>query len=188
MKLSKNNIFYHLGNLMIGAALLILLYTYYPIIVLFIHPPVINYSALQKGEYIVIPKINAEARIIENVNPWNEAEYSKALEKGVAQARGTALLGQVGTIYLFAHSSEDPWKITRENISFLRLGELSAGDSISVYKEGKVYRYHVQEKKEIWPNEVSYLTKSSGNKLILQTCTPIGTSFKRLLVIAVPVN
>lgn len=171
---------------MMVLALLIVGYTYFPLIMLYLHPPTLNKEALKSGEYIIIPKINAQARIIENVDPWNQTEYSKALEKGVAQAKGTSMIGNRGTIFLFAHSSEDPWKITRENISFFRLFDLKENDRIELYKEGKKHSYYVTGKKEVWPNEVKYLTQSQGDVVILQTCTPIGTSLKRLLVFAKP--
>ena len=79
--------------------------------------------------------------------------------------------------------------MTRFNTVFLRLGELNMGDIISIYKDGKEYTYAVSDKKEVWPNEVSYLVNAEDEDiLILQTCTPIGTDLKRLLIFAKPVN
>jgi len=147
-----------------------------------IHPPLHNL----KGTFISIPKINAEAPIIENVNPWDENAYKEALRKGVAHARYTSLPNQTGTIFLFAHSSGMPWEITGYNTVFLRLGELKSKDSITIQKDSHTYNYTVRDTKEVWPNEVNYLLNEKKNQLILQTCTPIGTSLKRLLVFADP--
>lgn len=125
---------------------------------------------------------------MEGVNPFNEEEYRKALEKGVAQAKGTALPGEKGTIFLFAHSSDFPWRITRYNVAFFRLPELQKGDKINIFRNGKEYKYKVTDKKTVWPSEVNYLLDTKKTQLILQTCFPIGTSLQRLLVFAKPIK
>ena len=134
-----------------------------------------------------IPKINIASQIISNVDPFNETEYRKSLEKGIAHAKNTSLPGEKSTTFLFAHSSDLPWRITRYNIAFFRLPELKRGDSINIFRNGKTYKYKVSDKKTVWPNEVNYLLDTKKNQLILQTCVPIGTSFQRLLVFADPI-
>lgn len=167
---------------------MLLIFTYLPLLQFFV-PNWTTQPALTSNYYIDIPKISAQAPIIAGVNPWNESEYEKALQKGVAQAKGTSLPGQPGTIYLFAHSSLPPWEITRTNTAFLRLGELVPGDKIIIERQGVKYDYTVTGEKVVWPNNVSYLTQDLQiNQLILQTCTPIGTSLQRLLVFAKPIN
>lgn len=173
-----------LGNLLIILSIGLLFYIYLPYFSLYFIPQKIDAKNIKSGLYIEIPKINAVAPIISDVNPWNESEYRAKLKEGVAQARGSALPGEKGTSFLFAHSSDSPWNMTRYNIAFLRLGELSINDKIMVYRNGKEFDYKVVGKKEVWPSEVSYLKETSDYNLILQTCTPIGTSLKRLLVFA----
>jgi LPXTG-site transpeptidase (sortase) family protein len=51
---------------------------------------------------------------------------------------------------------------------------------------GKNYNYVVYDKKVVEPWQVSYITESKKTQLIVQTCTPIGTSLYRLLVFADP--
>ncbi len=182
-----NKILYHLGNLLIVLSLITFIYTVYPLIAVYFFTPVIQPIQSQKGIFLTIPKIKAIAPIIENVDPWNEKQYNQALKKGVAQARGTSLPGENGTVFIFAHSTGAPWEITWYNTIFLRLNELQKNDSIVITKNGKKYNYAVREKKEVWPNEVNYLLQSNKNQLILQTCAPIGTSLKRLLVFADPI-
>lgn len=182
-----NRLSYHLGNFLITLSLLGFAYILYPIARIYLFPPTIQPIQAQKGIFLTIPKIHAQAPIIENVNPWNETEYSQALKKGIAHAKGTALPGKKGAIFLFAHSSGAPWDIAWYNTIFLRLGQLQKGDSIEINKNGKKYLFKVREKKEVWPNEISYL-ETKKDQLILQTCTPIGTSLKRLLIFADPVN
>lgn len=197
-----NRLFYHLGNLLIILSLSGFSFVFYPIARIYLFPPTIQPIQTQKGIFLTIPKIHAQAPIVENVNPWNESQYRQALKKGIAHAKGTALpdekglpASQAGTIFLFAHSSGAPWEIAWYNTIFLRLGELQKGDSIEITKNGKKYLFKVRGKKEVWPSEVNYLSRSNRDlsqpkkdQLILQTCTPIGTSLKRLLIFADPVD
>ena len=175
-----------IGNALMAFSLLLLTFIYYPIISLYLFPPKIDSKVLTKSFYIEIPKINVASQIIPNVDPFSESQYRKALGKGVAHARNTSLPGEKGTTFLFAHSSDVPWRITRYNIAFFRLSELGKDDQIIIVIDGRVYKYRVREKKTVWPNEVNYLLDAKKNQLILQTCVPIGTSFQRLLVFAEP--
>lgn len=173
------------GTALILFAVAGLLYIYLPLVQLFIPP---NYKDLNTASRIEIPKINVIAPINWNVNPFNEKEYREVLKSGIAHARGTSFPGASGTSYMFAHSSDLPWRITRYNVVFFRLVELEKGDKIVIWRDGKEFDYQVREKKIVWPSEIKYLTESSRTQLILQTCWPIGTAFQRLLVFADPTN
>lgn len=165
------------------------LYTVYPLLIIYLipPPPPTLTQSFSRGFFISIPRIHAYSEVIANVDPWNEENYNKALTKGVAHARGTYLPGENKTVFLFAHSSGSPWQLTHTNTVFLRLGELQKNDSILVDYNGKRFVYKVTEKKEINPSEINHLTQVNNNKLLLQTCTPIGTALKRLLIYADPV-
>ena len=176
----------NLGNVLILIAVATLLFIYYPLISVYIKPAKISSTINKPGYFIQIPKINAEAPIVTNVDAFNETEYRAKLKLGVAQAKGTSLPGEKGTSFLFAHSSGPPWEIARYNTVFFRLGELKTGDEIFIFKNGKKLKYKVSKKKEVWPNDVSLFKNLSKSELIIQTCTPLGTDFRRLLIFAVP--
>lgn len=135
-----------------------------------------------KGIQVWIPKIRATGVVVPNVDPWKKTEYELALKHGIAAAKGFALPGEHGPIYLFAHSSGLPWELTRYNTVFLRLGELEMDDRITIWRDGRKYDYKVIAKKEVSPTEVEEVTNVKGDILIIQTCTPIGTDWKRLLI------
>jgi sortase A len=174
----------HLGTLLMISGVLLLGYIYYPIVQAYFFPPkpLIQTVTESKEYWIEIPKISAASPIINNVNPWDEKNYKEALKKGIAHAKGTALPGK-GKSYLFAHSSDYPWNITRYNTAFFKLHELQKGDEIIIKNGSKRLKYIVKDLKEVWPTEVEYI-QNQTNDLILQTCTPIGTDLKRLLVFA----
>lgn len=181
-RLQKN-----IGNAIIALSIFFLAWIYYPIFQLYLFPPTVSQTEIKdigKEFKIVIEKIGVNTKIIENVDPFNKAEYNTALKEGVAHAKGTFLPGEKGTVFIFGHSSGTPWEITRNNTAFLRLGDLNNGDKILIFRNGKKITYTVFDKKTVWPNETKYLRETEKDQLILQTCTPIGTDFQRLLVFA----
>jgi LPXTG-site transpeptidase (sortase) family protein len=142
------------------------------------------------GSYfsLVIPKIEAASNVIANVDASIEAEYSEALQNGVAHARGTYFPGQGKNIYLFSHSTDSGYNVARYNAVFYLLRELEAGDRIIVFFADKKYEYEVFEKVTTSADDASWLNEKSGEEmLILQTCDPPGTNWRRLLVVAKPV-
>ena len=176
------------GNILIVLSLLGLNFIYYPYLKELLFPPQITQEVKLKTNFSVeIPSQKVFSKIIENVDPYNQKEYIEKLKLGVAHAKGTSLPGEKGTIYLFAHSSDVPWRITRYNTAFFKLDFVKNGDKIIVRKDGKEFNYKIYDKKTVWPSEVKYLKESQGDILILQTCTPVGTALQRLLVFAKPV-
>lgn len=138
---------------------------------------------------IVIEKINANAKIIPNVNPGNENEYVSALTQGVAEALGSTSPGQPGNLYLFSHSTDAPWNIVRFNAIFYLLRELDKGDRVIIFYQNKRYDYIVFDRTIASPTDVSYLTNRYNEPVLtLQTCDPPGTLLNRLIVRAKLVN
>lgn len=135
---------------------------------------------------VVIPKIGAKSDVIANVDAANPKEYLEALEEGIAHARGTYFPGQKETIFLFAHSTNSPVNIARYNAVFYLLRKLEPGDEIIIFFADKKYVYEVSGKVVTSANDTSWLTTKEEERLILQTCDPPGTIFRRLLIIARP--
>lgn len=137
---------------------------------------------------ILIPKLGANEKIFPNVDASNPNDFLPKLTQGVAHAQGTVFPGQNGNIYLFAHSTDNFWDVGRYNAVFYLLKNLNPGDDIVVFYQGVRHNYKVTDSKIVDDNEVSYIVNGQRNKeqLILQTCWPPGTSWKRLLVFAEP--
>lgn len=134
---------------------------------------------------IVIEKINANAKVIPDINPADERSYANALAQGVAEAAGSTRPGQPGNLFIFSHSADAPWNITRFNAIFYLLRELEVGDRISIFYQGRRYDYEVFDKQVVAPSDVSFLqNKYDVPVLTLQTCDPPGTLNHRLIVLA----
>ena len=138
---------------------------------------------------VTIPKISASSVVIPNVDPADPKIYLDALKKGIAHALGTGLPGVKSdinrTIYLFAHSTSAPSLVAQYNAQFYLLNKMEIGDEINLTFWAKNYKYRVTEIKITDPSDVSFLTPQTAKEiLVLATCTPPGTTWKRLLVIA----
>ena len=133
---------------------------------------------------VIIPKIGANSKIVAGVDPLNEREYMVKLKEGVAHAKGSGFPDDDQTVFLFAHSSENFYNSNRYNSIFYLLRKLETGDDLHlVYKE-RVYDYKVSAVKISGAGEVDYLQNTNQEaSIILMTCWPPGTAYKRLLVI-----
>ncbi len=145
---------------------------------------------LERAGRLSIPKLNLSVPLI-----WSKdtSTFDADLTKGVIHYPGTALPGENGIVYVSGHSSDYIWKRNPMQNVFARINQLSNGDDIfiDVYgKDGKVYnfRYQVQTSKTYTADDQTQFIDSSGSKLNLSTCWPIGTQKDRLVVTAVPVE
>jgi len=135
---------------------------------------------------IVIPKIEAVAPVIANVDYTDPEKFLPVLKKGVAHAMGSSYPDQTGNVYIFAHSTDAFFNVNSFNAVFYLLGKLKNGDEIYVYYKGTKYIYSVDDVRVVSKDDTYYLGKTSDkNTLTLQTCYPPGTTLKRLIVIAI---
>lgn len=137
---------------------------------------------------LTIPKIQLNAPVLTNIDPYNEKEYLKSLELGLAHAKGTGLPGQGETIYIFGHSSRFIWDNNPYGAVFYLLGKLNKADKIIITYNGKPFLYQVSEKKIMEGNDFSLLNVGVKERLVLQTCWPPASNWKRLVVIAEPLE
>jgi len=200
LNFTKRTLFYASNFIFIGC-LLYLLYLYQPLAKAVLSyqirksettnitvPNVIVPTPTPSNEFdLIIPKIGAVAKIVENVSPFNKEEYSKVLlENNVALAKGSYLPGSgLGkSTFIFAHSTEQGVNLVRNNSIFYLLDDLKNGDTVFVSMKGKVYEYRIYDRKIVNAVDIKYLTYEDPTRevIILQTCWPLGTNWKRLLV------
>lgn len=137
---------------------------------------------------IVIPKIGASAKILPNVDPGNPSEFLPKLQEGIAHAKGSVFPGMNGNTYLFAHSVDNWWHVGQYNAIFYLLKDLSPNDEIIIFFEGRRYDYVVTQSYIAESTDTTFLVRAheKDKQLILQTCWPPGTTWKRLFVVAKP--
>ncbi len=146
---------------------------------------------------IVIPKLKLNVPLVAPPveallrQDWVQVEedIQDALTDGVVHYPGTARPGQAGNFFVTGHSSYYPWAPGHYKTVFARLHELDEGDEYWVYYNGDRHRYIVQNKKEVEPSDTSVLDQPGGMRMAtLMTCTPVGTTLRRLILSAVEVD
>jgi sortase A len=134
---------------------------------------------------LVIPKINANTKVIGNIDPFNSQIYQPALTQGVAHASTSDTPDRPGNVFIFAHSAGSWYQANQYNAVFYLLNKLNSGDEIFVYYHNQKYTYLVNEVKTVDSKKTDYLNRNFGqHQLTLMTCWPPGTTLKRLLVTA----
>lgn len=144
-------------------------------------------AAVEMGEpnRVIIAHLGIDAPLI-YIDEHGEAAYQDALQHGVVHYPGTALPGQAGNVYIFAHSSDLAWAKGEYKTVFAKLPQMNNGDEIVLTgQDGVIYRYTVIERKVVGPKDLSVLDQGDGSRslLSLQTSYPLGTALQRYIVI-----
>lgn len=152
-------------------------------------PPPIQVVPASTDFGIVIEKIDVNSPVVGNVDSSNYSEYIRALAKGVAHAKGTAVPGTKGArnnnVFLFAHSAINPIQAKKYNSVFYLLRKIEVGDRIITFYKGQRFDYIVSDKRVVEATDTKYLTDISKDPILtLQTCDPPGSSLRRLIVTA----
>jgi sortase A len=190
-----NKLVFLIGIILLIPGLLLLTMTFFPVIkaetiyqIQKTKPPVSAVTPANPDFNIYIPKINANAPVVKNVNPNISEIYQSALSQGVAHALGSALPNQPGNTFIFAHSAGNWYQANRYNAVFYLLNKLVVGDEIILTYLGNPRRYLVSKSQIVSASDLSYMAPSKTDLLTLMTCWPPGTTLKRLIVVAKPVN
>ena len=134
---------------------------------------------------LIIPKLNVDVPIRFGV-PLSGV--MAAMNDGVAHYRiagASAYPGEVGNFVITGHSAGDVYSSNQYKYIFSGLERLDDGDLIYVNYNSVRYTYRVTKKQIIDPSNVVALVIDTDKPLLtLVTCTPLGTSRNRLLVIA----
>lgn len=134
-----------------------------------------------------IPAIHLRAPILWDV-PLGDA--LNGLQQGVVHARETVVPGTHGRTFLIGHSAGYWWNRNPWTKVFSLLEQLEPGDRVLLNRDGIEHLYQVTGTLTVAPSEVNILTEgpTDRNQLALMTCTPVGTTLKRLIVLAEPIT
>lgn len=143
---------------------------------------------IPKYFYLTIPKLGIKEALVET-----NAETLDPID-ALGHYKSSGLPGEVGNTFIYGHSvlpiffNENNYKTI-----FSTLHRLEEGDEIFIDYNNKTYKYLVEGKRDLKPQEVyplatikpAYLNEST---LVLMTCSPAGTKIRRLLVDAILVS
>lgn len=159
----------------------------------YLDPPQVQPSSTETEELepsgepdrISIPSLGITAPVV-YTDDEDEDSFQKALQNGVVHYPNTAHPGEPGNVYIFGHSSDFPTAPGNYKTVFALLPKIKQGDIIEISDpQGKIHKYAAAETKVISPSDLGVLNQDFSKKqLTLQTSYPIGTAFKRFIVVA----
>jgi sortase A len=129
------------------------------------------------GSYtITIPKLKITNAIVSTIDP--------DLSKHLVQYWGTPLPPLQGNTIIFGHSTfPQLFNANNYRTIFANANNLRIGDEILVRINNKVYAYKIIKTYITDPDNLSVLNQEvEGSYLTIITCTPPGTTWKRLII------
>jgi sortase A len=144
-------------------------------------------TAVGSDPRLIIPKINVDVPVIYGIGADHDSQMA-AMEKGVAHFSipgASSKPGEKGNTALSGHSSNDLFEPGEYKFIFAQLEKLQNGDTIYANYNGVRYTYVITKKEVVLPTQVDKLVYPTDKPVLtLITCTPLGTTEKRLLVTA----
>jgi LPXTG-site transpeptidase (sortase) family protein len=159
-------------------------------------PPIIsdNLPKIEPDKKIVLPDkatlvvggIGISAPVVFGAGSDTKNIYDN-LENGVVHYSSTPKPGMDGVSIILGHSSAYPWYKGVYGSVFALLGKLKTGDKIYVeYGDGQTFAFSVKQSIVFSPfkedTRLAQIEKSEKPTLVLISCWPIGTNYKRIAV------
>lgn len=143
--------------------------------------PVLPSEAILK-----IDRLGIAAPVVFGVEDDLKKIYS-SLERGVVHYARTPKPGVDGTSIILGHSSAYPWYRGSYGSVFALLGKLQPGDTIRIqYKDGGTFSFTVKQSLVFSPftddERLLQLEQSQTPTIVLVSCWPVGTNYKRIAV------
>ncbi len=142
-------------------------------------------QAVSPEPRLIIPKLNIDVPVAFGIST---NEVDAAMNHGVAQFSipgANAMPGQIGNLVISGHSAGDIYSSNPYKFIFSGLERLTVGDLIYVNYNSVRYTYQMTRSEVVEPTDVAALILNTDKPMLtLITCTPLGTSRFRLLIIA----
>lgn len=140
---------------------------------------------------LIIPKINVDVPVVYDIGNDYDSQM-EAMTKGVAHfaiSGANSHPGQAGNTVIAGHSSNDLFDRGEYKFIFVQLDKLVVGDTVYANYNSKRFTYVVTKKEVVNPDDVDKLVYPTDKPILtLLTCTPLGTSKYRLLVVSEQVS
>ena len=132
-----------------------------------------------------IPSLQVKAPVVleESLNP--DVIFNR-LEDGAVHYADSVLPGELGTAIILGHSSAYPWYKGKYGSVFALLGHLKKGDEIVINNGQETLKFKVTESLVFNPfaknSDVQALEQTDTASIVLVSCWPVGTSYRRIAV------
>jgi LPXTG-site transpeptidase (sortase) family protein len=133
------------------------------------------------GNWILIPSIGVAVPLVQSPT-LEDKDVLATLGRGAALYPNGVRPGGLGTTFISAHSTGEPWK-GRYRFAFLRINELSAGNLIHLDWEGTRYTYRVTDQNIVTPDpDFRVFSDRPVPTVAVMACWPLWSTSQRLLV------
>jgi sortase A len=138
--------------------------------------------------YLTVPRLGIERALVDTSPPDLNPEDA------LGHYIGSAFPGETGNTFIYGHSVLPAFYNPKNyKTIFSTLNRLMVGDTFTIEYNNRELTYEVEEKLNLYPDDMdplkgykpSYLNEST---VTLMTCSPAGTKIKRLLVNATLVD
>jgi LPXTG-site transpeptidase (sortase) family protein len=141
---------------------------------------------------LVIDSIGVNAPIVFGVSDDNDSIY-KRLEDGVVHYSNTAKPGLPGAAVILGHSSAYPWYKGDYGAVFALLSRIKPGDRFYIqYEDNRTFVYEMRQAIIFNPfaddQRLAELENTPESSLVLISCYPVGTNYKRIALQAMEVQ
>lgn len=146
-------------------------------------PKSVNQQPIDVPYYALsIPSLNIKDAVV--------ATGDTDLSSHLVQYGTNILPPENGTTVIFGHSTLPQWFNQQDyKTIFARLYTIKKNDTILLTVKSQTYTYKVKNIRIVRPNDLSmFEQETNSSHLTLVTCTPPGTTWKRLLVESEVVN
>ncbi len=141
-----------------------------------------TYTPNKDVSQIMIPTLGITAPIVSEPS-FVESDVQGGLKRGVVHFGTLGEFGKFGNVVIVGHSSGAAWSPGQYKFVFTMLDKIQTNDKIIIDYKGTRYIYSVKSINVVEPTNVEVLKQPKDKKMItLITCTPVGTSAKRLIV------
>lgn len=135
---------------------------------------------------LVIDSIGVRAPIVFNVPSNNDLIY-KNLESGIVHYSNTVKPGLPGASVMLGHSSAYPWYKGNYGAVFALLSKLNVGDRFYIqYSDNRTFVYEMTQAIIFNPfandKRLTALENEPESSIVLISCYPVGTNYKRIAV------
>jgi len=169
----------------------------YPPLTISVSPIVIRSAAASSSfdpdlflpNTVTVPRIGVRAPLVD-ISVNTEQAEQVGLERGVIHMAGTPGPGEDGNAFYAGHSSDFLLRPGNYKTIFALLPELEKGDYFILSDKHTMYYYTVRERLIVNSKDTSVLNRggTGGKFASLQTSYPVGTAFKRFVLIGEMTN
>ncbi len=141
---------------------------------------------LKEPSMVYIDSLNIKVPLI-YITDTGEKAFQEGLINGVVHYPNTAKPGELGSMYIFGHSSDYMWSKGKYKQIFAPLPKIKVGAMIVVTDDtGKPYTYKVYDAFVAEANDLEYLDQYGFKRKLLtvQTSYPVGTAKQRFIALA----